>query len=159
VRRVMIMGIGITCLEHSSGPVNCTAAKTMLAYSSSSPRTRTRVDWRYFDSCRVELFESKPSNCKAPDASIGAFLHAVSMEISWQSTLNTNTGPSSVANCGLIIVFDIRHPNRSIATVFRAEMKALIARRDSRDENPHSNKTEALLARRKRFEGPKPLFE
>jgi hypothetical protein len=76
----MIMGIGITCLEHALGPVNCTSAKTMLAYSSSSPRTRTRVDWRYFDSCRVGLIESKPSNCEAPDGSIGAFLHAVSME-------------------------------------------------------------------------------
>jgi hypothetical protein len=118
----------------------------MLAYSSSSPRTRTRVDQRYFDSCRVGLIESMPSNCEASDASIGAFLHAVSMEISRQSTLDTNTGPSSVANCGLIIVFDIRHPNRPIATVFRAKMKALIARRYSRDENPHSNNTEALLA-------------
>jgi hypothetical protein len=81
VHRVMIMGIGITCLEHSSGPVNCTTAKTMLAYSSSSPRTRTRVDWRYFDSCRIGLIESKPSNCEAPDASIGAYLHAVSKKI------------------------------------------------------------------------------
>jgi hypothetical protein len=101
MRRVMIMGIGITSLEHSSGPVNCTAAKTMLAYSSSSPRTRTHVDWHYFDSCSVGLIESKPSNCEAPDASIGAFLHAVSMEFSRQSALDMNTEPSSVANCGL----------------------------------------------------------
>jgi hypothetical protein len=27
-----------------------------------------------------------------------------------------NTGPSSVANCGLTCVFDIRHPNWYIAT-------------------------------------------
>jgi hypothetical protein len=69
-----------------------------------------------------------------------------------------NTGPSSVANCGLIFVFDIQHPNRPIATIFQAKMKALIARRDSRDENPHSNNTEALLDRRKRFEEPKPAL-
>jgi hypothetical protein len=36
-----------------------------------------------------------------------------------QSALDTNTGPSSVANCGLTFVFDIRHPNRFIATMFR----------------------------------------
>jgi hypothetical protein len=51
--------------------------------------------------------------------------------------LDANTGPSSVANCGLIFVFDIRYPNRPIAAVFREGMKALIARRDSRNKNPH----------------------
>jgi hypothetical protein len=60
-------------------------------------------------------------------------------KLSRQSVLDTNTGPSSVANCGLIVVFDIRHPNRPIATIFQVEVKALIMRRDSRDENPHSN--------------------
>jgi hypothetical protein len=38
-------------------------------------------------------------------------------------------------------------------------MKALIAIRDSRDENPHSNNIEALLALKKRFEGPKLALE
>jgi hypothetical protein len=31
-----------------------------------------------------------------------------------------NTGPSSIANCGLIFVFDIRHPNWYVATKIRA---------------------------------------
>jgi hypothetical protein len=37
-------------------------------------------------------------------------------KISRQSTLDTNTGLSSVTNCGLTFVFDIRHPNWYIAT-------------------------------------------
>jgi hypothetical protein len=61
--------------------VNCTAPKTVLAYSSSSPGTRTRVDWRNFDSCRVGLIELKPSSCMALDASVGSFLHAAGTEI------------------------------------------------------------------------------
>jgi hypothetical protein len=62
------------------GPVNRTAAKTILSYSSLSPRTRTRMDWRNFDSCRVGLIESKPSKCMAPDMSVSAILHAVGMD-------------------------------------------------------------------------------
>jgi hypothetical protein len=38
-------------------------------------------------------------------------------------------------------------------------MKALIARRDSRYENLHSNNIEAPQAQRKRFEGPKLALE
>jgi hypothetical protein len=41
-------------------------------------------------------------------------------KFSQQSVLDTNTGPSSVANCGLTFVFDIRHPNWYIATKIRA---------------------------------------
>jgi hypothetical protein len=78
---MMIIGIGITCLEHSSGPVNCTAAKIMLAYSGSSTQTQTRVDRRNFDSCRVGFIESKLSKCMTLDAYVGVFLHVVSMEI------------------------------------------------------------------------------
>jgi hypothetical protein len=34
--------------------------------------------------------------------------------------LDTNTVPSSIANCGLTFVFDIRHPNWYIATKIQA---------------------------------------
>jgi hypothetical protein len=69
--------------------------------------------------------------------------------------LDASTGPSSVANCGLNFVFDLWHPKWPFATVFQAKMKELIARRDSRDKNPHLNNTEALLARRKMIQGTK----
>jgi hypothetical protein len=75
------MRIGITCLEHSLGLVTCIVAKTMVSLLRlESPDSNPR-GLRYSDSCRVGLIESKPSNCEAPDASIGAFLYVVSMEI------------------------------------------------------------------------------
>jgi hypothetical protein len=42
------------------------------------------------------------------------------MENFQQSTFDMNTGPSGVANRGLTFVFDIRHPNRYMATKIRA---------------------------------------
>jgi hypothetical protein len=81
VHRVMIMGIGIACLECSSGPVNCTAAKTMLAYSSLSPGLELAWTGATSTHAALVLTRSKPSNCEAPDASIGACLYAVSTEI------------------------------------------------------------------------------
>jgi hypothetical protein len=39
-----------------------------------------------------------------------------------------NIGPSGVANRGLTFVFDIRHPKQLISTVFRAKVKAFIAK-------------------------------
>jgi hypothetical protein len=35
----------------------------------------------------------------------------------------TYTGPISVANCGLIFVFDIRYPNWFMATMFQEFLK------------------------------------
>jgi hypothetical protein len=40
-------------------------------------------------------------------------------KFSQQSAFDAITGPSSVANCGLTFVFDIRHPNWYIATKIR----------------------------------------
>jgi hypothetical protein len=40
-------------------------------------------------------------------------------KFSWQSAFDAITQPSSVANRGLILVFDIRHPNWYIATRIR----------------------------------------
>jgi hypothetical protein len=65
----------------ATSPVNCTTAKTVLAYSDSSPRTRVCLDCRNLDSCRVGLTESKLSSCIAPDTSVCAFLHVVGTEI------------------------------------------------------------------------------
>jgi hypothetical protein len=95
----------------------------MLAYSYSSPLTRTRVDWRYSDTCHIGLIELKPSNCVAPDASVGAFLHAVGTEILSVEVLAVYAGPISVANCGLIFILDIRHPIRFMATIFQEFLK------------------------------------
>jgi hypothetical protein len=41
-------------------------------------------------------------------------------KFSRQSAPDTNAGPSSVANCGLTFVFDIRHPNWYTTTKIRA---------------------------------------
>jgi hypothetical protein len=61
-----------------------------------------------------------PVHCEALDASIDAKFYTVGMENCLQSALDMNTGPSSVANCGLTFVFDIRHLNWYIATKIRA---------------------------------------
>jgi hypothetical protein len=58
--------------------------------------------------------------CTALDASIDARLHTIGIEISRQSALDMNTGPSSVANRGLTFIFDIRYLNWYIATRIRA---------------------------------------
>jgi hypothetical protein len=53
-------------------------------------------------------------------------------KISRQSMLDTNTGPSSVANCGLTFVFDIQHPNWYIATKIRALSVSMSIELDSK---------------------------
>jgi hypothetical protein len=45
-----------------------------------------------------------------------------------------NIGPSSVANCGLIFVFDIRHPNRCIATEIRVNRCRLSATKNFEEQ-------------------------
>jgi hypothetical protein len=65
-------------------------------------------------------------------------------KFSQQSALDTNTGPSSIANCGLTIIFDVRHPNRYIAIVFQVNRSRLIVRR-----NFESRKTLAQTMQRR----------
>jgi hypothetical protein len=66
-----------------------------------------------------ELPGQSSVHCEAPDVSIGANFIPQVWKISQQSALDTNTGPSGVANHGLTFVFDIRHPNWYIATKIR----------------------------------------
>jgi hypothetical protein len=120
--RFIARGIDITSLELTPGSINCIVAKTtvsLLRFESLDSNPRGLGPLRPMP--RVDLSGRRPVICQALDASIDAKLHAVGTENSLgQSTLDANAGPSSVANCGLIFIFDIRHPNRYIATKIHA---------------------------------------
>jgi hypothetical protein len=70
-----------------------------------------------------------------------------------------NTRPSGVANRGLTFVFDIRHPNWYVATKIQVFSVLIAQNRDSRGKGPNLNKAEALLARKRCFEGLKPRLK
>jgi hypothetical protein len=81
MHKFVARGIGITGLELTLGPVNCTVAKTMvslLRFESPDSNPRGLAPLRLVP--RVDLSGRSPVVCKALGASIDAKLHAVGIE-------------------------------------------------------------------------------
>jgi hypothetical protein len=74
--------------------------------------------------------------------------------------LNANTGPSSVANYGLIFVFDIRHLNRYIATEIRVNRCRLSAARNFEEhESPPKQCRGIVGPELEKIKGLKPIID